>query len=327
MADLKTEFGVFHTVIALSSSKKDSLRTSRDAIRGRIRKYFSEELKVKAPKFRGQGSYAMGTIVNPLDGEFDIDDGVYLQHLDEGDDSKWPTPETVHRWLVNATEGATNESPIDKRTCVRVRYARQYHVDLPSYASLNGDYRLAEKGNKGWHSSDPKALTDWFKGHVKEKGEQLRRIVRYLKAWADYQSGRRGKMPSGLILTVLATQNFRADQRDDASLANTARAISNAVNPAFYLLNPVDLNEELTARLRSEQKKRFQEAISDLALDAAIAVKADDTEMASALWRKQLGDRFPLTLKDEKASQDLEDVNRLAAFYSAKNPPRPWGSY
>ena len=25
----------------------------------------------------------MGTTVNPLDGEFDLDDGIYLQHLDE----------------------------------------------------------------------------------------------------------------------------------------------------------------------------------------------------------------------------------------------------
>lgn len=325
MADLHSEFTTFHDRVALTSGKKEFLRKSRDAIRERIRKYFRENLKVESPRFRGQGSYAMGTIVNPLDGEFDIDDGVYPKHLNENDDSEWPTPETVHRWLVKATDGHTNEKPVDKRTCVRVRYAGQYHVDLPSYAKLNGEYMLAEKGAKGWHRSDPKALTDWFKDHVEEHGQQLRRVVRYLKAWADFQSGRRGKMPSGLILTVLATQNFRADERDDVSLADIANAISNAVNPVFCVYNPIDSDEELTARLTDEQKVHFQKAISDLASDAAKAIDTDDREEASKLWRKQLGDRFPAVEKDDRADQTLEDAAKLAAFHVAKNPAKPWG--
>ena len=325
MADLHSEFTTFHDRVALTPGKKESLRKSRDAIEKRICKHFRENLKVKLPEFRGQGSYAMSTMINPLDGEFDIDDGVYLQHLDESDDSKWPTPETVHRWLVEATDDHTNEKPIDKRTCVRVRYAGQYHVDLPSYAKLNGEYMLAEKGAKGWHRSDPKALTDWFKDYVKAHGQQLRRVVRYLKAWADFQSGSRGKMPSGLILTVLATQNFRVDERDDVSLTKTASAISNAVSHVFCVYNPVDSEEELTARLTDEQKVRFQEAISDLASDSANAIDTDDLEEASKLWRRQLGDRFPVVEVKNKGNQKKEDAAKLAAFYGAKNPAKPWG--
>ena len=211
MADLNHEFKTFYDRIALASSKKDSLRKARNALRDKIRRHFRETLKLKVPKFQGQGSYAMRTMINPLNGEFDIDDGVYLQHLDASDKSGWPSPETVHRWLVDATDGQTNLKPIDKRTCVRVRYAGQYHVDLPAYGELNGDYLLAEKGEKGWHRSDPLALTDWFKNSVKNRGEQLRDMVLYLKAWADFQSSRLGKMPSGLILTVLATNHFCAD--------------------------------------------------------------------------------------------------------------------
>ena len=325
MANLHKELGTFHDRIALTSGKKESLRKARDAIRDRIRKYFRDSLKLAVPKFRGQGSYAMGTTVNPLDDEFDIDDGVYLQHLDDNDDSKWPTPETVHRWLVQVTEGHTSEKPIDKRTCVRVQYASQYHVDLPSYAKLSDDYMLAEKGEKGWHGSDPMALTQWFIEYVKAHGEQLRRVVRYLKAWADFQSGRRGKMPSGLILTVLAAQNFRADERDDVSLTYTAMAISNAVNPVFCVYNPVDSEEELTARLTDEQKVRFQEAISDLASDAVEAIETDDIEEASRLWRRQLGDRFPAIEKENKVDKKQEDAAKLAGFYVARKPAKPWG--
>jgi len=325
MADLNNEFKIFHDRVALTSGKKKSLRKARDAIRERIRKYFREYLEVEVPKFRGQGSYAMGTIVNPLDGEFDIDDGVYLQHLDESDDNKWPTPDTVHRWLVNATDGHTNEKPIDKRTCVRVRYAGQYHVDIPSYANIYGEYMLAEKGDNGWHRSDPMALMLWFKEHVKEHGEQLRRVILYLKAWADFQSGRRGKMPSGLILTVLAAQHFHADEMDDVSLTDTASVISNAVYPVFCVYNPIDIDEELTASMADEQKARFQEAISDLVSDSANAIDTDDREEASKLWRRQLGDRFPAIEKAIEVGQKQEDAAKLAAVYVAKNPARPWG--
>ena len=326
MANLHEEFHAFHGRVALSQGKKESLTTSREAVRDRIRKHFRETLKMKVPEFRSQGSFETNTTVNPLDDEFDIDDGVYLQHLDENNGSTWPAPETVHKWLVDATDGHTNEKPIDKRTCVRVRYAGQYHVDLPSYGKLNGENLLAEKGEKGWHRSDPTALTKWFNDLAQQRGDQLRRIVRFVKAWADHQSAKLGKMPSSLILTVLAAQNFRSHERDDVSLSNTVRVISDSVRLAFCVYNPVDGTEELTARLSDDEKKRFQEAIADLANNASKAVNNGSQQEASKLWRAQLGDRFPLVQEeDEDAKQRKDDASRLAAFYAPKKPIKPWG--
>lgn len=327
MANLHNEFGKFHDLVALNSGKKESLRKSRNAIRDRIRKYFRENLEVELPKFRWQGSYAMITIVNPLDGEFDIDDGIYLQHLNEYDDGEWPSPEEVHRWLIEATDGQTNEKPLDKSTCIRVQYTGQYHVDLPSYAKLNGEYLLAEKGAKGWHPSDPTAITEWFGEHVKIYGEQLRRVVRYLKAWADFQSNGRGKMPSGLILTVLAVQNFCASERDDASLTDTTTAISVAVSPMFSVKNPVDNTEVLTSRLTDGQKTRFQNAITDLATAGSDAVNCTSRGQASEIWQKQLGERFPL-IEEEDEKDDEQQKKAYAAglvgVYATRKPVKPW---
>lgn len=324
MADMQVEFKTFHDVIALASGKKVLLRTARNALRDRIRRHFRDVLKLNIPKFHGQGSYAMGTIVNPLNGEFDIDDGVYLQHLDTGDKSNWPTPETVHRWLVHATDGHTGQKPIDKRTCVRVRYAGQYHVDLPAYGELNGDYLLAEKGEKGWHRSDPLALTNWFNGSVKVHGEQLRRIVRYLKAWADFQSSRRGKMSNGLILTIMAANHFYATMRDDICFANLLRAIADEVSVVFCVYNPVDAAEELTSRLTAQQKNIFQEIVADAAYAAAEAIKIEDRHEASNIWRKQFGDRFPAVGKKDDVNQKKAITTKLAAVYAEKNPSKPW---
>ena len=42
--------------------------SARDAIQDRITNYFKNELKEKVPEYKIQGSYALDTIVNPLDG-------------------------------------------------------------------------------------------------------------------------------------------------------------------------------------------------------------------------------------------------------------------
>jgi hypothetical protein len=63
--------------IRLKQPKRSSLKTSRDANRERIRKHFREVLKRPVPRFHGQGSYMMHTGINPLEDEYDVDDGVY----------------------------------------------------------------------------------------------------------------------------------------------------------------------------------------------------------------------------------------------------------
>lgn len=294
MANLDTEMKIFHGRIVLPPGKEEFLRTARDAIRERIRKYFRESLQIQAPKFRGQGAHAMRTMINPIAGEYDIDDGVYLQHLDRRDKIKWLTPETFHLWIFNATDGHAYETPELMKSCIRVTYGGHYHVDLPIYAELDGTFHMAECGTRGWHASDPRALTDWFVTAVKTHGEQLRRVVRYLKAWADFQAHRRGKLPGGLIVTVCGVCNFVADERDDIALAKTLRAIEHDIDIIVFVLNPADMTEELTAQTTDAQKKRFQEAIKEAVVDANQAIEMEDRHQASKLWANQLGDRFPI---------------------------------
>jgi hypothetical protein len=318
MANLHAKFGKFHDKIALTSAKKKFLRTSRDAVRERIRKYFRDTLKVKVPKFHQQGSFPMVTTIIPLNGEFDVDDGVYLQHLDETDDSDWPEPSEVHRWLVEATAGQTNEKPIDKETCVRVQYAGQYHIDMPSYATRDGVYYLSKKKG-GWFSSDPKAITDWFRGEVADQGEQLRRMVRCIKAWADYQAQERGEFVSSIILTVLVAEEFISDERDDQAMKKTAEAVWQRIRWGVNVYNPKDSSECMSDRLSEDQKTMLQKAFEELSRDAGKALSEADEGEASKTWRGLLGDRFPkVETKEEK------DARKLAAAIITPNSLKPW---
>jgi hypothetical protein len=304
MADCSDLFQTFHDRIRLPSSKREYLMQARDAIRDRVRKHFKEEIKCKVPKFWIQGSYAMKTVANPLDGEYDIDDGIYLQNLD-GDKEKWPSTSTVHNWVYKAVKGNTDKDPVDKRTCVRVIYSGKYHVDLPIYGENKGLFYLAEKGEKGWNESNPRGLTEWFKNEVGAKGEQLRRFVRYLKAWADFKGKNNGEMPSGLLLTVLGAYSYEKHDRDDTCVGGTVRNIYANVSTNFVVYNPVDYKEDLANHLTESQKETFKDLLSKLLASAGKALKEETRKKASETWQKEFGDRFPIGDDPDKKKELL----------------------
>ena len=61
-----------------------------------------------------------------------------------------------------------------------------------------------------------------------KQAAQLKRLIRYTKAWADQQ----GKnMPKGVALTTLTTNGFVSHSRDDLSLLYTLRSVSVSYTP------------------------------------------------------------------------------------------------
>jgi hypothetical protein len=298
MANLRNEFQKFNDRIALTACTQAALGIARDSICRRIRRYFRQTLDVWAPKFRSQGAYAANITVCPIDGEYHIEEGVFLQHLDRWDIDNWPSADVVQKVLVDATQGGTAVGLDGKPVLVRVRPAQGLCMDLFCYADLNGTYYQAIKNKTSWLSIHPLAPTDWFTSYLNQRGEQLRRIVRYFLAWAEFQSTCRGTMPDILILTVLATYNFKDDYRDDVALARTFEAVSDYIQSIVYVLNPININEELSARLTETQKTLFREAVDEAAKIASTAIAVNDAHMASRLWRKLFGSRFPLPQED-----------------------------
>jgi hypothetical protein len=292
MANTHSQFMTFLDAIKLKEASKDSLRTSRDANRTRIKTHFKETLKRPVPTFCGQGSYTMNTGVEPLSGEdYDIDDGVYIQDLGT-DMSTWPTADTVHGWIVDAVKGSTSETPKNKARCVRVRYQADYHVDLPIYAmDANDQPRLFEIGKSTPPISDPKKLREWWKNAVSGK-PQLRRIVRYLKAWRDYKNAI-SSTASGLALTILAVNHYVEDEQDDIAFQKTVEAIYNHLNSGFSVAKPVEPYDVLSERWSSAQRSGLISQLKTLKDKGQEAIDKEKLSDATKLWRKQLGERFP----------------------------------
>lgn len=302
MLDLNKLFEDFHDEISLTKTYKDKITTGRDALRTKIGNKFEEKGR-KKPQHCTQGSYAMRTAIMPIeDDEFDLDNGVYLKGYSIEQD-EWPSTQTVHIWVKDAVDGHTSNSPIDKNTCVRVVYEDKYHIDLPIYimgenSDGNSIAYLAHK-SKGWIESDPKAFTSWFQEFVNDNGQQIRCMVKYLKAWNDYKN----IDIKGMAITILVCNNFSVTaNRDDLSLLDTVTNILDSLEDSFHCYKPVTpTDEDLFADISETSKNSILNGLNNLKrkLDVAINEKNNEQE-ATDILRKVFGDRFP----------DGEDVNK-----------------
>lgn len=315
MANCHQQFIDFDSCITLNDSRIESLKTSRKRLRDRIRDDFKEnhpdDLK---PKFWSQGSFHTGTAINPIPYEveengqkiklfkYDVDDGIYF--IGEENDRKSVT--TYHNWIYDAVNGHTNQEPIDKDTCVRTVFSDGHHIDQPIYFEEEGQIpQLAHKA-KSWIDSDPREFSEWFQKKANEYS-QLKRLVRYFKAWGDYQNqNNAGKiMPTGLVMTIWVTENAEYNDRDDLAMKDTLRKIKDLTDGQIKLscLRPtVPKNENLLQNYKYADF--FKERLSQFVASANQAINENNQKIACGKWQIHFGDRFSCANakdKDEKS--------------------------
>jgi len=322
MATLHKEYNGFNSNIRLTQSRIDSLNKSKKEIRKKIRDWFStnkpEEIQ---PKFGGQGSFMMGTGVNPIvkyDNEgnkllkYDLDYGIYF--IGDKDDTKKQSITTWHNWVYDSVKNHTNQDPIDKNTCVRVIFADGHNIDLPIYYKKDDLLELAHKA-KAWIESDPKAFYEWFNDN---KTTQLERIVRYFKAWKDFREDNNVnlKLPSGFEFTILATNNFYPDDSDDVAFRETVRNIYTELNKdgGFKCLRPTaPINEDVFSSYSEQRKTNFLNTLKSLLDDLDRAKNEKNFKKASEiLINHQFGNRFPVG-EDKTEEDKSSDLSRSLA--------------
>lgn len=317
MADATPQLNEYLKKITLSDSDVKRLRDARDALENVIAASFRKNDR-PTPKFLQQGSFDMHTIIRPLNNEFDLDNGVYLQGFNN-DETNWPVPGTVRNWVIEAVKQHTTTPPENRKACVRVIYAGEFHIDLPIYIETDASTKLSHK-EKGWVLSKPKEITQWFQYQIKHQGAQLRNVVKILKGWADYQSSKIGKMPSGLIITLLVVEHFTSHDRLDLCIYKTVCNICDGIQRNFVIRNPVDSSEIVSDRLSPQVKERFKTALRSLRLALELAVKSQSISKSSQYWRNEFGPRFPVAEEpSEKQKNDIKILTQKTNFI------KPWG--
>ncbi len=213
----------------------------------------------------------------------------------------------------------------DKPTCIRIVIGPRAHIDVPLYAIPDKEFVTLTKsavdhGHKGlaeamrakaekdawtalprnsvllahrednWIASDPRPVKEWFVNEVAAKGEQLRRVVRYLKAYRDWRWASGG--PSSLLLMAAATPHFeKRDRRDDLALLDVVTKLPETLRRG--VCNPVDDKESLTNRLGAEKVEEAAKKFEELEKYLRGSVNAGNASQACSWLVSQFGPRFP----------------------------------
>jgi hypothetical protein len=315
MANCEHLFSIYNDQIRIGSKKNRRMMDSKNALRKRIRKWFDENQPEYEPKFFIQGSYKMKTGIRTKDDVCDLDDGVYFFRQPD------VTSTTLQGWIWEAVKDYTETEPEHRKKCIRSVFAGDYEIDHPVYYKIDGlPYRIAVK-DAAFENSDPKEVVDWFNRKKDKEGRLIAQVMN-LKGWCDHK---RNKMPSGLAMTILASNaksKIVLNERADITLRDILKEIKKALDNKFECVVPAVPGDDLFVSYDPTRKKNFLDALGEFISDADKALHEENELSASKLWRKHLGDRFPLG-EDKKQGQSQSRVNSAIVLGAATS--NPWG--
>lgn len=321
--------------VTLPQAERSSMRDRRDANRKRLKEGLSEAKKPTPLEFKSQGSYAMKTMTQHPDKDYDIDDGVYFAKDDlvgpEG--GEMTSPETRQMVRDAVDDGSFKTAPEVRAKCVRVYYDAGYHVDLPAYRrvvtkDIFGKEQVTyELAGSEWKRSDGRDVTAWFEDEKNEKspdednGRQLRRIVRDIKKFARGRPSWAPQILSGFGITKLVVECYQPDAaREDKALHNTMKAIRDRLKYNLVVEHPVTLDDTITKGNDDPKAKFLRDRLTD-ALDWLEPLFAADCtrEKASKSWDKV----FNTTYFADRAEK-AKTTKGTAPVTMIRNPPGPW---
>lgn len=278
MYDCSKELEKFYRKkVVLSAKEQNELREKRKLNIKRLKEglseYNSEKNKdYKIAEERIQGSMAMHTITQNDKQDYDIDVGIVFEEDNLNELGSLATRNMVANALERKTKQFA-EDPEVKTSCVRLKYnSTGYHVDFAVFKrykkNFNDEYIYEHSGSE-WSVRHIKDLELWFSERIKDKGDDLRKVIRLSKMFCKSRESWKN-MPSGLIQTVICEENFNESySRLDERFYYTMKNIVNRLNSYLEVYAPVDngrslVNRDVDYQRMKNWKKRLETQLDSL---------------------------------------------------------------
>jgi hypothetical protein len=327
--------------VTLPLAERTAMRERRDTNRDRLKNGLKDAKKPAPREFASQGSYAMKTMTQHPENDYDIDDGVYFEtSVLVGERGGEMSPFQAKKMVRDAIDdGRFKTAPEVHANCVRILYAAGYRVDLPVYRRVRtktpwGDESYHhELASSDWKRSDARDATQWFeKENLNQSpdeynGRQLRRLTRQIKKFS--RSRESWKILSGFGITKLVTESFRGDaEREDKALYMTMKAIRDRLNWNLVVKHPVTPNETITSGNDDARARFLREKLTE-ALDNLAPLFESNCTRTKALkcWDKVFSTTFFSNRDASKAAArnsllKAASVAPPASAFSFPNVPR-----
>ncbi len=309
--------GFHKTKVTLSKTDQDNMRTRRKAGRTRLESGLNIKKHPQPKEVASQGSYAMRTMIQDDDCDYDIDDGAYFKTDDLLDKKEVAlTPKAARKRICEALkwDGRLTYDAQVKRNCVRQNYPEGYHIDVPVYrivATKDSEGKSVEyfelASDESWVKSDARAVTTWYNGIVGElnagesDGSQMRRVTKLTKKLARSRNTWKSKTTSGICISKLVVDHFiPATDRDDKAVRETWSAIKDALDKSTETAHPVLTGTKL-AEESDKEVEYFRDCLkSALKILDALDEKDCTRTKARDTWNSVFNATYFSTLPDKE---------------------------
>lgn len=316
--------------VTLPQVERTAMRDRRNANRDRLKSRLEEKEKPVPQSFIQQGSYAMLTMVQDSDNDYDIDDGVYFAQVDLKDrDGSAMSARRIKDIVCDALkDDRFTKQPQVRSTCVRIVYNEGYHVDMPVYRirTSDGQYELA--ADDAWVVSRAADVEEWFerenaKSPDTANGRQFRRLVRCIKKFGRSRKDWKDKCASGFAITKLVSECYKADAgREDVALRNTMQAIYTRLFMSLEVMHPVTPSARLTKGSDDAGTTFLREKLKDALSDLQVLDNNNCTsKQAASAWDKVFNTNFFSGRLESKGAKAAE--NSLAGIFGASTLRAP----
>ena len=276
--------------VDLDQIRLDRLETAVGAVNGYLKKSLAGYQKMER-----QGSYALGTLIEPVDhnDEYDADiQVVMIPNL------QWEPKDYV---LAINQALAANKTYADKlrlkTRCVTVTYAGDFHLDVVPRVTINGKNYVCNRIDNKFEETDGNGYREWFNEKNRISGGNLKRVVRLLKYLRDHKNSFTAK---SVLLTTLAASTIEAsDEGTEAvnTVADTLVTVLSRMNNYLHqhpnmpeIKNPVLSTENFSRHWDQRKYANFRNRVQAYAQMAKQMKNDPSAEKAIELWQELFGD-------------------------------------
>ena len=337
----KDILGFHNDKVTLPEKERSEMRDRRNSNRDRIKNGLKNNDKPSPLDFCSQGSYAMRTMTQHPEKDYDIDDGCYFKKEDlKDEDGVEMTALEAKQMVRDAVDnGSFKTSPEVCENCVRVYYDAGYHVDIPVYRQIiekdiwGNEEVYYELASTDWTRSDARNVTAWFDNENQTQspdetnGRQLRRNVRSIKKFAISRPNWKGKIGSGFLITKLVTEKYQSSlYREDESLYYTMKAIRDRLEYDLVVNHPVTPNCTITKGNNDPKAKFLKDKLSEAIDTLQVLFESDCTaEKAAKAWDEVFNTTY-FTDKNNQRKNEEKAAKIRAVANTYPTSAKPWGN-
>ena len=220
LADLAASTQFLRDEVNLNQSRSDPLETAVGAVNDHLKKNLTGYQKMEK-----QGSYALGTLIKPVDDndEYDADIQIVMNP-----NSQWEAKDYVLAVNRALSGNKTYADKLRLKTrCVTVDYAGDFHLDVVPRVTIGGRHYVCNRIDNKFEETDGNGYRDWFNEKNRITGGNLKRVVRLLKHLRDRENSFTAK---SILLTTLAGNTIGPDDEGTAAVSTVANTLETVLS-------------------------------------------------------------------------------------------------